>query len=145
MEIPPGKLRFLWSTNQNVPNVSSEEDIEQYRKDRTHPFFEGSRRNCPDIGSTACILSLKPGVDSPMHRTATLDVIFVLSGVVEMMLDSGEKQQLRAGDSIVERGTIHAWKNVSPYDQWATMIAFIQPVEDPIKVGGKSLTSDWAR
>lgn len=48
--------------------------------------------------------------DPGMHRTATLDYAVILSGEIEMLLDDGEIH-LKAGDTIVQRGTNHAWVN----------------------------------
>lgn len=48
-----------------------------------------------------------------MHRTKTIDYVFVLDGDVELTLDSGEKRILKRGDAVVQRATQHAWKNLS--------------------------------
>lgn len=48
--------------------------------------------------------------DPGMHRTATIDYAVVLSGEIEMLLDDSEIH-LKAGDTIVQRGTNHAWVN----------------------------------
>ncbi|MCA1832171.1 MAG: cupin domain-containing protein [Actinomycetota bacterium] len=53
--------------------------------------------------------SLEP--DFVMHTTNTIDLIFVLSGEIALELDDGAKVQLRAGDSVVQNGTRHAWHN----------------------------------
>ena len=45
-----------------------------------------------------------------LHATDTLDVITVLSGEIHLVLETGEVL-LRAGDTIVQRGTKHAWSN----------------------------------
>ncbi|HUG13986.1 MAG TPA: cupin domain-containing protein [Thermomicrobiales bacterium] len=45
-----------------------------------------------------------------MHSTPTLDVIVVLSGEVDLELDSGQVAHLKPGDSVVQRGTAHAWR-----------------------------------
>ncbi len=45
-----------------------------------------------------------------MHRTPTLDIGVVLSGEVDLELDSGQVAHLRPGDSVVQRGTMHAWR-----------------------------------
>jgi mannose-6-phosphate isomerase-like protein (cupin superfamily) len=47
-----------------------------------------------------------------MHRTESVDYGIVLAGEVTLVLDEG-KVQLRAGDIVVQRGTIHAWANRS--------------------------------
>ena len=44
-----------------------------------------------------------------MHTTDTLDVIYVVSGEVYAVMDDGEAL-LRAGDSLIQRGTSHAWE-----------------------------------
>jgi mannose-6-phosphate isomerase-like protein (cupin superfamily) len=45
-----------------------------------------------------------------MHRTDTVDVVYVLSGRCVVELDDGVKVELSAGDSIVQNGTRHAWR-----------------------------------
>jgi len=54
-----------------------------------------------------------PGV-SPrhphIHRTRTVDYIVVLEGEIDMLLDEGEVH-LCAGDTLIQRGTNHAWVN----------------------------------
>lgn len=47
-----------------------------------------------------------------MHRTDTIDVVTVLDGEIWLVLESGETL-LRAGDTLVQRGTRHAWSNRS--------------------------------
>ena len=45
-----------------------------------------------------------------MHRTRTVDYIVLLSGKVTMLLDHGEVD-LEPFDTVVQRGTNHAWVN----------------------------------
>ena len=47
-----------------------------------------------------------------MHRTPTIDFGVVLSGEIWLELDDGEVH-LRPGDCVVQRGTMHAWRNRS--------------------------------
>jgi mannose-6-phosphate isomerase-like protein (cupin superfamily) len=50
--------------------------------------------------------------DNPgMHTTDTIDFEYVLSGEVWLELDDGEQVLLRAGDTVVQNGTRHAWRN----------------------------------
>ncbi len=44
-----------------------------------------------------------------MHRTATIDYCYVLSGEVTLLLDV-EEVKLNAGDVVVQRNTSHAWR-----------------------------------
>lgn len=45
-----------------------------------------------------------------LHRTPTVDVVVVISGEMDLVLDSGDEVHLRAGDSVIQRGTMHAWR-----------------------------------
>ena len=50
--------------------------------------------------------------DNPgMHTTDTIDFEYVLSGEVWLELDDGKEVHLRAGDTVVQNGTRHAWRN----------------------------------
>jgi len=45
-----------------------------------------------------------------MHRTLTIDYVFVLSGEITMLMDIPPAVNLKAGDVIVQRNTVHAWR-----------------------------------
>ena len=47
-----------------------------------------------------------------MQKTRTLDFCLVLEGEITLVLDTQEVQ-LKAGDTVVQRGTNHAWSNRS--------------------------------
>ncbi|MBA7583548.1 hypothetical protein ES708_25493 [subsurface metagenome] len=50
--------------------------------------------------------------DSPgMHTTDTIDFEYIISGEVWLELDDGKEVHLRAGDTVVQNGTRHAWRN----------------------------------
>lgn len=59
----------------------------------------------------------KPG----MHRSASVDVGFIVEGSVVCELDDGETMTLHAGDTFIQGGTIHAWSN--PFDTPCYMVA----------------------
>ncbi|KAI4252987.1 MAG: hypothetical protein LQ352_003962 [Teloschistes flavicans] len=67
-------------------------------------------RNPPN-GIVFCTTDLKPGAQSPIHRTLSLDYCAVMSGEVVLILDGGEEKTLKAGDVVVQRGANHAWAN----------------------------------
>lgn len=46
-----------------------------------------------------------------MHETETLDVIVLVRGSVDLLLDDAEAQSLKPGDVVIQRGTNHAWVN----------------------------------
>lgn len=70
----------------------------------------------PPLGTKIRINEFLPGhldsrgLQSPVHRTASVDYGIVLSGEITLVLDSSEVV-LSAGDIVVQRGTDHAWAN----------------------------------
>ena len=53
---------------------------------------------------------MEPGAPG-MHTTATIDFEVVLDGEVTLELDDGAERVLRPGDTVVQNGTRHAWRN----------------------------------
>jgi quercetin dioxygenase-like cupin family protein len=46
-----------------------------------------------------------------MHTTDTIDFEYIVSGEVWLELDDGVEVHLKAGDTVVQNGTRHAWRN----------------------------------
>jgi quercetin dioxygenase-like cupin family protein len=61
-------------------------------------------------GTVFRVVQYEPGVAPRNHRTESLDYAVVLSGEIDMELD-GSVVHLRAGDVLVQRGTVHNWVN----------------------------------
>ncbi|KAJ7058784.1 hypothetical protein C8F01DRAFT_990067 [Mycena amicta] len=64
-------------------------------------------------GSVFRVFEFAPGTVSPCHRTVSLDYGIVAKGSIVLELDDGERIKLNEGDVIVQRGTMHAWRNES--------------------------------
>jgi quercetin dioxygenase-like cupin family protein len=65
----------------------------------------------PVDGTRFGVLDLAPGREAPgLHRTDTIDYVVCVWGEVTLRLDRSEIV-LRAGDTLVQRGTAHAWCN----------------------------------
>ena len=92
-------------------------------------------------GTICSMVDLGPGNKTPyMHRTQSLDYGVVLVGEVELILDSGEKRIMKAGDVVVQRATMHAWRNTSE-TEWARMMFVIMECET-LFIGGKKMEED---
>ncbi len=65
-----------------------------------------------------------------MHRTVSLDYACILSGEITMILDGGEEKVAEAGDVIVQRGAMHAWKN---HTQEPCRILFVMVGSEKVK------------
>lgn len=64
-----------------------------------------------DNGAVFRIVDFSPGVAPRVHRTQSIDFAVVMSGQIWMELDDGEEVTLKAGDVLVQRGTVHNWVN----------------------------------
>ncbi|KAJ5720111.1 hypothetical protein N7493_006989 [Penicillium malachiteum] len=131
-------------TSSHFPaQLNADADIKEYNDYLTSP---------PGItistGNVCRIVDMQPGATSPMHRTVSLDYGVVLEGEVELILDSGEIRLMKRGDVAVQRGTNHAWRNVTPdavdpntgakTPQWARMLYVIAPAQEMF-IGDKKL------
>jgi len=64
------------------------------------------------MGSPQASTYAKSAPHPYMQQTRTLDFCLVLQGEVTLVLDT-EDVHLKAGDSVIQRGTNHAWSNRS--------------------------------
>ena len=88
-------------------------------------------------GTVLRVVDLLPGRRSAMHRTNTLDYGIVMAGEIELELDDGAVTRVEAGAVIVQRGTIHAWRN--PSLDTTARVAFVLIDASPATVGGVPL------
>ena len=86
-------------------------------------------------GTVFRIVSFGPGVAPRNHRTDSIDYAVVISGEIDMELDVG-KVHLKAGDVLVQRGTIHNWVNTGSQP---CVIAFTLVSAKSVTAGGKAL------
>lgn len=127
--IPLGQMTLLYSTHTMLEVINTEQDIDNYIRDRVAGFGPGVA--CPAGGTSGSILHLAPGLKSPMRRQPTIGVFYVLAGELMLHLDSGESRKLKPGDSGVLRGGMHSWSNETPDGCWAKLINFSQSIEPP--------------
>ena len=86
-------------------------------------------------GSVIRVTEGAPLSNSGMHRSDSLDYGIVISGHIELELDDGSRTLLGPGDIIVQRGTIHSWRNPSE-TEWARLI-FIRTEARPYEHDGE--------
>jgi quercetin dioxygenase-like cupin family protein len=98
---PNGFVYNVWTTDTHPANNDGDADAGQR---------PGSFTMVPN-GTVFRILDFHPGVAKRTHRTDTIDYIVVMSGEIDMELETGEEVHLRAGDVMVQRGTVHNWIN----------------------------------
>ncbi|MBW8753339.1 MAG: cupin domain-containing protein, partial [Sphingomonadales bacterium] len=86
-------------------NSGSDDPVAPYTLEMLHP-----------AGSAFTICEFAPGGQGGqggqggMHATDTIDYLVILKGEVTLLLEAGEAR-LKAGDFVVDRGTVHSWRN----------------------------------
>jgi mannose-6-phosphate isomerase-like protein (cupin superfamily) len=109
-QIPEDGVAFheIWNTAGAPVRITAAEQTEPTERELAVPP--------PPRGTKIRINEFAPGflneagLQSPVHRTASVDYGIVLEGEITLVLDDSEVT-LRAGDVVVQRGTDHAWAN----------------------------------
>ncbi|KAK7414479.1 hypothetical protein QQX98_006665 [Neonectria punicea] len=99
---PPKRSAFtVFDMRQSVP-VNNMEAV---------PSFANTLPRCSPQGAVFATSQIEAGDSSPMHRTHSIDYVFVLSGEIVLALDGGEEKTVKAGEFIVQQGVNHSWIN----------------------------------
>jgi mannose-6-phosphate isomerase-like protein (cupin superfamily) len=114
----------LWTTGTMPADNTDESDAARRKVKTSH-----------DDGTVFRIVQFDPGVAPRNHRTDSIDYAIVMSGEIDMVLD-GTVVHLKAGDALVQRGTIHDWVNRGTVP---CVIAFALIAAKPVTIGGKTL------
>lgn len=90
-------------------------------------------------GTVFRVVRYEPSVMPRRHRTDSVDYAVVISGEIDMELDDGAVVTLKAGDVLVQRGTMHNWVNRSGD---VAVVAFVLVAAHPVEVKGKTLPAE---
>ncbi len=96
----------VWSTATSPAIIGAHEDDPVAGAIHIPPPAGGTRIRVNEFAPGF----LREGRQSPWHRTESVDYGIVIDGEVTLLLEDGEVT-LRAGDVVVQRGTVHAWAN----------------------------------
>ncbi|USW59442.1 Putative rmlC-like cupin domain superfamily, rmlC-like jelly roll protein [Septoria linicola] len=130
------KFYLAYATSQFPVDMNKDKDLDAYQEFASQP---------PGLvvnnGTVLRHVDMAPGITSPMHRTVSMDYGIVIAGDIELILDSGEARRMGAGDICDQRGTMHAWRNLSQ-TSYARMLYVLQPSQ-PLKIGEQTLGEDY--
>lgn len=137
----PGMAYYeAWTTFEAPVQMNDEADIKAVQSHAA----EESNISFPKPGATILrYCDWPPGGSSPLHRHETMDFGIVIQGEMEAIMDSGETRLLKAGDCIIQRNTLHAWRNPST-TEYARVVFVIQGCP-PVRVGDKVMRQDLER
>jgi quercetin dioxygenase-like cupin family protein len=117
----------IWTTDTNPVDNSGDADTSTRKTGTT---LAG--------GTVFRIVEFSPGAAPRVHRTDSIDYAVVISGEIDMELEKGEEVHLKAGDVVVQRGTVHCWINRGTAP---CTIAFVLIDAKPVSAGGKVLNA----
>jgi quercetin dioxygenase-like cupin family protein len=124
----PGALAAaIWTTEGFPVNNDGQEDAGARPVQTTLPG-----------GTIFRVVEFSPGLQARNHRTDSIDYAVVLKGEIDMEMD-GSMIHLKAGDVLVQRGTIHNWINNGTAP---CVIAFILIDGKSVTAGGKVLAAE---
>lgn len=134
-------LEYIYTCHAFPANLSTEADIDRFDHDR----IKGPAPNStlPPQGFATAIVTLKPDVPLKWHRVMCLDTFYVIEGDMELSLDSGETRTLHAGDSFVQRATMHTGRNVTPNNGVLKLLGSAVPCVIPVEAGSHKLEEEW--
>jgi mannose-6-phosphate isomerase-like protein (cupin superfamily) len=125
----------IWSTDRMPVDNSREADAAQRKGYVVRHNYVGSGQ-----GTTCRITEFAPGHGRFQHRTETVDYAILLSGEIDMELENDEVVHLKAGDVVVQRGTMHTWVNKGSVP---AVFAFILIDAKPAEVNGEELLTHY--
>ncbi|RVT73894.1 cupin domain-containing protein [Flavobacterium sufflavum] len=102
--------------------------------------IDGAKRDAGTTlkgGSVIRIVDMLPGASSPLHRTDSIDYGIVISGEIELELENEVSKRIGPGQIIVQRGTLHKWKNPSKTE--VCRIVFVLIEAKPYEINGMPL------
>ena len=117
---------MIWSTGESPTDNGDGEDGGARAVATTDPN-----------GTVFRLVEYGPGVAPRNHRTESIDYAVVMSGEIDMEMD-GTTVHLRAGDVLVQRGTIHNWVNRGSKP---CLIASVLVAAKPVERAGKVLAA----
>ncbi|KAK8116421.1 uncharacterized protein PG998_004702 [Apiospora kogelbergensis] len=130
-----GDMFLAWSATAFPAALARDVDLDGYRAGLEPTNKPASFSTAPG-GFQASYIDFHPGCAPFWHRTRTIDFGVVIEGEVLLELEGGEKRVLKKGDTVVQRGTNHAWSNPSQ-TEFARVFYIALDAQAPVVNGGK--------
>ncbi len=112
------ETRLAWAAAKSLALTDADETLS----------FSPTTSAFPSAGETRFVMvTFPPDFATPIHATPTTDYVVVVAGELWLVMDDGSERKLSPGDSVIQRGTSHAWQNRSgtPCTIAATMIGLM--------------------
>lgn len=127
---------LIYTTGPFPANLNGDADIHAHEQ-----LSQSGQLGLVNPNGTVCrVVDFGPHNRFLMHRTQSVDYGVVLEGELEMVLDAGDPVLMKRGDVIVQRATIHGWRNPSE-TEWARVFFVLQECQ-PLTIDGKEMKED---
>jgi quercetin dioxygenase-like cupin family protein len=114
-------IQLLWSSEQHPPDINTTEDKGQVATGLSND------------GTIVRIVDFPPHSRGMVHRSMTLDYIFVLQGDIVLTLDDGSRTNVRENEAVVQQATMHSWDNET--DGWTRLLCVLIASNAPVVQG----------
>lgn len=120
-------LTRIWSSATLPPDLNTSDDLGQVDT------------GLANKGTICRIVDFPPHSVGMVHRSITLDYIYVLEGEVTLTLDDGSRTKARKNDVVVQQGTMHGWDNET--SEWSRLLCILISAKPPV-VEGEELVAE---
>lgn len=120
-------IELLWSSDSLPPEVNTTEDLGL------------AATGLSNDGTIVRIVDFPPKSTGLMHRSMTLDYVYVLKGEITLSLGDGSSTVVKTNETVIQQATMHRWDNTT--DEWARMLVVLIASKKPV-VNGTVLDKD---
>jgi len=116
----------IWVTTDSIPTKDTNRSEDGVNRIIDKSFNFGLVH---PTGTNLRSTDLAPGAITPMHRTSSLDYNILVSGELILIMEDGSEKHLKnPGDTVIQKGTLHAWRNPSKiWSRWVTVLMAAEP------------------
>lgn len=151
----PGTRRVVTSHNTDGKAIILHESVIQPASTNHGPYHHSiwASESCPadlgikedaalkvksvtNDGTVIRIVDFPPNSTGKLHRSVSLDYVYVIKGEIVLALDDGSRTTLRENEVVVQQGTMHSWDNES--NEWTRLLCVLV-VANKVRIGDKEL------
>ncbi|PPR05695.1 hypothetical protein CVT26_008936 [Gymnopilus dilepis] len=136
-QVKGARSASIWITTDSIPTNDNNKSDDGGKRGIDNP---SNLDLVHPTGTNLRSTDLAPLAITPMHRTSSLDYN-ILGEVILINEDGTEKLLKNPGDVVIQKGTMHAWRNPSQ-DQWARWVTVLIAA-DPVVINGKQLGPEF--
>ena len=111
-DTPGFRITDVWRTESSPPSVLDDGAPKSYDMWPKQGGLVFRIAEIPPLSSLTPEQAVQLSREGGMHESDSIDLMAVISGEIHgFVSDSDEAVVLKAGDTFIQRGTLHAWEN----------------------------------